>query len=172
MYCGKCGNEMDDNAKVCERCGTPVDNRQMKSVIGISICLLGAGVFWAGLASELLAFLLIGYILLCEKDLWLRAIALKAAVVIIGFFALQSVFYIVQNVLDGFNVLLVLVGTNSLGYSGLYQFCNLCLEVLGIAKSVILLIAGYMALNYRNLKMGLLDKIVNRSIEKNNMEMK
>ena len=28
MFCQKCGNKLDDNAKFCTRCGTPAEKRE------------------------------------------------------------------------------------------------------------------------------------------------
>lgn len=176
MYCGKCGRQIEENAKICKWCGEPTGIEQetkpeakpetSKTALGVSVCLMGAGVYWLGLVSDLAAIILIGYILLKEKDIWLRAVALKSVTIIAVFAALGGIFYIIQNVLDGFNSLLVVVGSISLGYTSLYQICGLLLIICKIVKDVILLVSGYQAWHFKNFRLGFLDKIVNKSIDK------
>lgn len=173
MYCGKCGREIEENAKICKWCGEPTDIAQevktevSKTALGVSVCLMGAGAYWLGLVSDLAAIILVGYILLMEKDIWLRAVALKSITIIAVFAALEGIFYIIQNALDGFNSLLVVVGSISLGYTKLYQICGLLLIICKIAKDVILLVSGYQAWHFKNFKLGSLDKMVNKSINQN-----
>ena len=49
MFCRKCGKELSDNAKFCNRCGTPVIKDNKKVVIASlvsSICGLGFNVIF------------------------------------------------------------------------------------------------------------------------------
>lgn len=85
---------------------------------------------------------------------------------IIGMNILQGVFYIVQEILNGFNSLLSMLGTMPLGQTGLYQFCGLIIVICGIVLDVLLLICGYKALHYKNFKIGFLDRLISRNYKR------
>lgn len=165
MFCGNCGKEIEDNARTCKWCGASVEDTGTTNLV-VSTAFLGAGAYWLGLVNELAAFLLIGYILFKEKDVWLKAVALKAGAIIIGINILQGIFYIIEDILSGFNSFLSMVGTMPLGQTGLYQLCGFLITICGIVLDVLLLVCGYQALHYKNLKIGFLDKLISKGLKR------
>ena len=131
-----------------------------KAALGVSIGILAAASYWTGLISDVAAILLIGYILIKEEDNWLRSVALKAGIIIVGMVAITTVTGFLTQGVNGFNALLNLFDHD--------QFYNTVLGKLGtlldciclIVKKVVLLIAGYQAFRYQDFRIGFIDRIV------------
>lgn len=193
MFCGKCGKKIEDGAAVCKWCGAAVETGTQPETdmhsgtqpkpgndsipagrasyipsteLGISVCLLGAAVYWSGMFNELAACLLAGYILLKEKDAWLRIAAVKSVIIIIGFAILNGGISVIQNTLSGFDNFLSLVGTYPIGYTGLHQLCTFLGNLSNVAQSVLLLIGGFQAVKYKNFGLGKIDAIIAKNLKK------
>ena len=179
MFCGKCGKEIENNAAVCKWCGEPTGADQNpqaeyrktavpqgKTVLGVSIGLLSAGAYWLGMASELAAILLIVYILLKEKNPWLKENALKAGVIIIGFAVLQGMIGIVSDGITGFKSLFSMAITFDYYNTPFDKLCSFLSAVCSVGKNVLLLIAGYRAFHYQSFKISIVDRIVDSNMER------
>lgn len=111
MLCGKWGKQIEDDAAVCKWCGEPVESDeesvkgsapvhedvqmdsekiykkpvnkliQMTS-LGISVGVAALCIYFSGIVNSVLVFLVAAYILLREQDSWLRAVAVKAVLII------------------------------------------------------------------------------------------
>lgn len=187
--------KIDDGASICVWCGAPVEietqpepgeqsgsqpgagsytapfngpvHVQMSfTEIGLTVGLLGAAVYFGGMFNELFACLLAGYILLKEKDAWLRTAAVKAVMIIIGFAILNGCVVMLQNLLNGFDNFLSLVGTYPLGYTAMHQLCSLLINCINIAQNVMLLVGGCLAVKYKNFNLGKIDEIINRGLRR------
>lgn len=139
-------------------------NERIMALIGVEICVIGAGMYWLGIINELAAFLLIGYVLLKEKDVWLRAVAVKSAALMIGFGLLTALVGILRDSVDGMYSLVYILSTVSVGTNATYRFCTLLNTIIEIVKDVLLLVCGCQALHYKNVKIGFLDQFVNKNI--------
>ena len=105
MFCKKCGKQLPEGSQFCTGCGAQMGEGSetetaflgtapssgdaiigMKTKLGISVGLAGAAVYFLGLFGGYLALIVaVGYILLAEKNEWLRKAAVKAAVVMFAF---------------------------------------------------------------------------------------
>lgn len=161
MFCENCGQMLEGQEGTCPRCGkpygggaapksSPENKEKHMAKLGVELCLLGAGVYWLGLINELAALLLAGCILLKEEDIWVRAMAVKGAVVLVGFGVLEVIFQIGQQMPGG--------------ETPWYEFMAVCLSVIALIKYIFLLICGMRALRYKNVKISGLDRFINRSI--------
>lgn len=203
MFCGKCGKQIEDDAKVCKWCGQPVEgecpplnqaqentvhqnsphqeqryqtsphqeaSRQMPPVqmtsLGISVGLMALCIYFSGLVSSMLLFLAAGYVLLKEKDRWLRAIAVKAVLIVCIFGAIGAGITALENGVYGLNALVSFISSGYMDYMAIQNLCNFLNYVCLILRDVILLVAGIQAFHCNNFRIGFIDRIVNRNIQK------
>lgn len=189
MFCGKCGKQIEDDAKVCKWCGQPVEGtnqtqenpshqnmphqdipRQTPPVqmasLGISVGLMALCIYFSGLVSSMLLFLAAGYVLLKEKDRWLRAIAVKAVLIVCIFGAIGAGITALENGVYGLNALVTFISSGSMDYMAIQNLCSFLNYVCLILRDVILLVAGIQALHCNNFRIGFIDRMVNRNIQK------
>lgn len=203
MFCGKCGKQIEDDAKVCKWCGQPVEGacpppeqtqenavhqnpphqerryqtpphqetpRQTPPVqmasLGISVGLMALCIYFSGLVSGTLLFLAAGYVLLKEKDRWLRAVAVKAVLIVCIFGAVGAGITALENGVYGLNALVSFISSGSMDYMAMQNLCNFLNYVCLILRDVILLVAGIQAFHCNNFRIGFIDRIVNRNIQK------
>lgn len=60
-----------------------------KTKLGISVALMGAGLYFLGVFSFIPAFLLAAYVLLCEENAWLKRNAVRMVIIVVGFYLLH-----------------------------------------------------------------------------------
>lgn len=78
-----------------------------KTRLGISVGLLAAIMYFMGILNLLGLLLIAGYILFCEKDLWLRKSAVKAVLI----YAVFAVITLILGVIDNcFGILNTMIG--------------------------------------------------------------
>lgn len=132
-----------------------------KTKLGISIGLLGAGMYFAGLAGALPALLLAGYVLLREENSWLKRMAVKAAAIVL----LMAVFPACWGLLEDIWMIVACM----LGWVGLNVPHYLPLELGTILDSIVyfigrglLLWSGFCALSMGSVKTKKLDQLLDR----------
>lgn len=134
----------------------------LKSKMGISIALLGAAMFFLGAITTIPAFLLAAYVLIREDNEWLRKTAAKMLGVII-FFGLCSVG--VSLIDDGFSLINIIVHWFDKSAEFIYvpaDLTSFCYTVIAIAENVLLVVMGFKALAMKNVKFGIVDKLVDK----------
>ena len=203
MFCGKCGKQIEDDAKVCKWCGQPVEGacpppeqaqeravhqnpphqeqryqtpphqeapRQTPPVqmasLGISVGLMALCIYFSGLVSGMLLFLAAGYVLLKEKDRWLRAVAVKAVLIVCIFGAIGAGITALENGVYGLNALVTFISSGYMDYMAIQNLCSFLNYVCLILRDVILLVAGIQAFHCNNFRIGFIDRMVNRNIQK------
>ena len=113
----------------------------MKSNLGISVGLLGAVAYFAGLFGGYVPLLVVvGYILLREQNDWLRWTAVKALLGCID--TLARVF----NPMEGFSI------------NALDRLLSLALLVVDLVRTVVLLLLGGKALHQGTVRLGKIDQ--------------
>lgn len=142
-----------------------VTKEKMMAALGVELCVIGAGAYWLGIINEMVAFLLIGYVLLKEKDVWLRAVALKSAALIVGFGLLTAAVSVLRDSVDGMYSMVYILSTVSVGSNAMYRLCTLLNTIIEIVKDILLFVCGCQALHYKNVKIGFLDQFVNKIIQ-------
>jgi hypothetical protein len=137
-----------------------------KSKLGISVGLLGALIYFAGLINPLAMIVLVGYVLLKEENPWLRKAAVKAVLIVFGFAIILAVISSGDYVFD---ILNVIIGwfRDPLDYSGFrfkYPFGldTIVRSALYSIENVLLIVLGIKALKQGSIKINLFDKAVNK----------
>lgn len=142
--------------------------------IGITVAFFAALIYWSGLISNMpvITVLLAGYVLIREKEQWLRAVALKAVTIIVCFALLLGFINLLVYFKDVMvNIINMMLSTISVG-SYYNQVTGAAFrDILDILKYIVLFIrdlflilSGFMALKYKNMRIPVIDKMVNRHI--------
>ena len=147
--------------------------RQMTG-IGITVALFAALIYWSGLIENMpvITVLLAGYVLLEEKDQWLRAVALKAITIIVCFALLLGfvdlLVYFKDTMTNIINMLLSTVTADGAVrevtgafFAGLLVILR---NIILFIRDLYLILCGFMALQYRNMRVPVVDDLVNRHI--------
>lgn len=195
MFCGKCGKQLEDDAVVCPWCGEATEVKVGENVVqqpengehgqnfddrpnvnrepvkpiallGISVGLTAMLIYFSGLISSTILVLAAGYVLLKEEDRWLRAVAAKAILIVCIFGAIGAGITMIENGISGLNYLVMFVGAGSLDRMALQDLCSLLDYVCLIIRDLILLIAGIQAFHCNNFRVGFIDRMINRNIQK------
>ena len=142
--------------------------------IGITVAFLAALIYWSGLISNMpvITVLLAGYVLIREKEQWLRAVALKAVTIIVCFALLLGFINLLVYFKDVMvNIINMMLSTISSGSNYDQVTGEAFRDILDILKYIILFIrdlflilSGFMALKYKNMRIPVIDKMVNRHI--------
>ncbi len=133
----------------------------MKTKLGVSVGLMGAAAYLLGLFSGYtVQVLLVGYVLLCEENEWLRKTVVKALLVCLAFSGLDLVIGFIPDTFSLINQVCVLFD-GSFRVEILSQLISLILSILNIAEKVLLLLLGLKALRQGTIQLGKLDQFAN-----------
>lgn len=136
-----------------------------KSKLGISVNLLGAIACFAALFSGyMVTALIMGYVLLMEQNEWLKKTVVKAMLVLIVFSAANAIIGLIPDAISLISSILGIFG----GYfslSFLTSLVSACREALSIVQKLLLLLMGYKALNMGVVKIGFIDRVVDKQFE-------
>ncbi len=134
-----------------------------KTKLGISVGLLGAALYFTGLFNYFALIILAGYVLIFEKNEWLRKSAVKVVTIIIAFTIISTLIGISNSVLDILNVPLSWVKI-PFRLSWPLKIDTIALKVLGILQSLILLLLGFKAFTQGTISLGPIDKMIDKNI--------
>jgi len=132
-----------------------------KTKLGISIGFLGAALYFIGLFNFLALIALAGYILIFEKNEWLKRSAVKAIVIVIGF-ALVSVLINLSNDILGILSIPLSLFKTSFRFSWPLGIDSIALNALNIIEKLLLLVLGLKAFNQGSLTIDPIDKVVDK----------
>lgn len=136
-----------------------------KTKLGISVGLMGAIAYFAGLFSGyLVAVLIFGYIMLVEDNPWLRKTAVKSIVLLVTFSALSAVIGLIPDFISFINTIFNVFGS----YFSLSVVTNILAvltSALSILKTVVFLVLGLKALNQGTLTIPVVDNMTNKNME-------
>ena len=134
----------------------------MKTKLGISAGLFGAGVYLAGYYGGVLTSLLIlVYVLLFEEDEWLKGVALKNAIVVFGFLALSTVISFVPGLISIVNRFFNIFG-GSFSLAFVQNLISFIQEVVYYLKPVVFLVLAISAYGGNGLALGPVDGMVKK----------
>lgn len=136
-----------------------------KTKLGISVGLLGAAVYFAGLFSGYIVMILLaGYVLLAEENIWLKKASVKAVALMMGFSLLSALLGLIPdaigvvdsicNIFNGYFTLSVVT-----------KIISMLRTVLSFAETVLFLILGLKALNQGTLPIPVIDKLINKYMD-------
>lgn len=134
----------------------------MKTKLGISVALVAAMAYLVGFFSGNVALLLImGYVLICESDEWLKKSVVKALVVGLLFSLASAVIGFIPNAMSLVDDLLNIFGGNFniLFISRIVTFIN---TVLTVMEKLLMLALAIMALDNKTIKLPLIDDIIEK----------
>ena len=142
--------------------------------IGITVAFLAALIYWSGLISNMpvITILLAGYVLIREKEQWLRAVALKAVTIIICFALLLGFINLLVYFKDVMvNIINMLLSTVSQGTyykqvtgAAFRDILDMLKYIVYFVRDLFLILSGFMALKYKNMRIPVIDKMVNSNI--------
>ena len=142
----------------------------MKTKLGISAGFIGVLGFILALVamtnySVVIALLLIvGYVFLNEQNDWLKATVLKALVFVLAFYIADALLILIPTFLDAIGDILYVCGINFSIKTRISDFFYFFLNLLKVAYVIIVLLLAFMAPKFKTIKIGFIDKIVNKSI--------
>lgn len=137
----------------------------MKSKLGVSVGLVGAALYFAGLFNGMLLLLvLIGYVLLVEDNEWLRRTAVKSGVIYVMFALLLAVIGLIPGVIGLIGDFLgIFGGSFSIPFiTSIIIFIESGIELI---KVVFFILLGIKALNQGTIVIPFVDNFVNKYIQ-------
>lgn len=136
-----------------------------KTKLGISVGLMGAIAYFAGLFSGyLVAVLIFGYIMLVEDNPWLRKTAVKSIVLLVTFSALSAVIGLIPDFISFINTIFNVFGSH-FSLAILTNILAVISSALSILKTVVFLVLGLKALNQGTLTIPVVDNMTNKNME-------
>ena len=136
-----------------------------KTKLGISVGLMGAGIYFVGLFSGYLAALiLVGYVLLVEDNMWLRRTCLKAIVLMVCFSVLSEGTGLIPSVISW-----IITAGNMFGaYLSMSFITNLITLIRGIlsmTETILFLALGFKALTQGSIHIPVVDNFLNKYLD-------
>lgn len=134
----------------------------MKTKLGVSVAMMAAAAYLIGFFNGNVALLLIvGYVLICESDEWLKKSVVKALVVGLLFTLISAVIGFIPNAIsivdDLFNIF---GGSFSIGFvSRIIIFIN---TVLDVFEKLLMLGLALMAFDNKTIKLPLVDDLIEK----------
>lgn len=133
-----------------------------KTRLGISVGLLGAATYFAGLFSGLLAALLLaGYVLMFEENEWLRRSVVKAITLMILFSICTTVVNLIPNGINLINNLAAAFG-GVFSINFLSRLTAALVSVIDICEKILFIALGLKALNQSTIVIPVVDQLLNK----------
>lgn len=133
-----------------------------KSTLGIPLGVLAAIMYIACAYSGLTATLLIaGYVLLKERDEWLKTQAVKVVLLVLVFAALSMTIGIIPDTISLISNLLGLFG-GSFAIPFISNIISFLILVLSYVKTIIFLLLAYKSLSLKTVKLPFIDNIIEK----------
>lgn len=136
-----------------------------KTKLGISVGLMGAGLYFFGLVSLIPGFLLAGYVLLMEDNEWLKKSAVKMLVIVLGFGLLNAGVGLIQDVFRVLNSILGWIPFLNLSIGVPFHLDSILNYVISFVKTIVLIVLGFKALSVGSMKVGFADKLVSKHMD-------
>ena len=141
-----------------------IPNRRiiMKTKLGISTGVFAAITFLvACFGGYTPVLLLVGYVLICESDEWLKKAVLKALGVMLVVSFCVTVINLLPNVFGWINSLLGFFNTN-VNFGPINNFLGLFTRAIDIAETCFLLVLGAKALKNETVKVPVVDGLIDK----------
>ena len=133
-----------------------------KSKLGISVGIVGAALYFAGLFNGLLLIAIIaGYVLIAEENQWLRRTAVKSVVLYILFALVSAVIGLLPDTIGLISSLFEIFG-GSVSVPFISSTAVFIDNGLSILKTVLFILLGFKALNQGTIVIPFIDNIVNK----------
>ena len=133
-----------------------------KTKVGISVGMIGAAVYFAGLFGGYIAVIILaGYILLCEENEWLRRSAVKAVALLMVFSFFTTAANLVPNVIGFIDNVASIFG-GSFKITVLSDLIKAIVAALNIIQKILLLSMGIKALNQGTRPIPIVVNLINK----------
>lgn len=133
-----------------------------KTKLGISVGLLGAGLYFMGLFSGyMVTVLLAGYVLLFEDNEWLRKAAVKAISVMVLFSFIGTIVNLIPNAMNFIDYIVSIFGGNFY-IAFISNLVNAVVTALNVIEKLLLLGLGVKALNQGTIAVPVVDGLINK----------
>lgn len=136
-----------------------------KTNLGISVALMGAGLYFLGLFSFIPAFLLAAYVLLREEDAWLKRNAIRMVVIVIGFYVLHVGVDLLQEIWGVINCILGWIPFLNLHFSFPLNLDSIANYIISFLENLVLLLSGFKALSGNMIKVDFADKLLSKHLD-------
>ena len=134
----------------------------MKTKLGISVAMLAALTYLLGLFSGYIALVVVvGYILLCETDEFLRKSAVKAMMIVVSFSLVSAVIALIPNGIGILDDLFNIFGGEFHIYfiTRIITFIN---SILSVLQKLVLIVMAFVAWSEKSVKIPFLDDLVDK----------
>ena len=136
----------------------------MKTKLGISVGLMGAALYLGSYyGGYVVMALMVGYILLCEENHWLKTAAVKTALIVLAFSLLNTLTGLLPELLNLVDSLFRIFRGN-LYVPFIENASNLFYNILNLLKKVLMIGLAVLALINGDKKSDPLDKLVQKFI--------
>lgn len=134
----------------------------MKTKLGISVAMMAAGTYLLGFFSGYLALMLIvGYVLLCETDEWLKKTVVKALVISLTFAVASAVIGLIPNGINIVDDLFNIFG-GSFSIAFLTRIVNFINTIIAVLEKLLMLGLAFMAFDNKTIKLPFIDEFVEK----------
>jgi len=133
-----------------------------KTKLGISISLLGGGLYFIGLLGLTPLIIAVGYVLVMEENQWLKRVAVKAVAVVLFFAILSNAVGLISDS-SSFLTNLVALFRGSINLATLNRLVALLRTVISFISTLCLLLLGLKALKMGDVSVGVVDKVIDKN---------
>ncbi|MDR1665010.1 MAG: hypothetical protein LBR83_08840 [Clostridiales bacterium] len=138
----------------------------MKTKLGISVGLLGAAAYFAGLFGGLTAVLLVaGYALLFEENEWLKIAVIKAVALSVFFSVVIAVLNLVPEAVSLLGSFLNIFTLN-FHIPLISSIFSFVIMLLSVCRTLLFLLCGYKALDQGTISFGPVDQLIAKHFNK------
>ncbi len=139
----------------------------LKTKMGISIALVGAAMYFLGAIAFTPAVLLAGAMLIMEDNQWVKRQAAKMIGVVIVFSLLGIAIGWIDDVVNVLNIIVHWFAKDAKYLSIPGNIESLLRTIIGAAEEVLLVVMGFMALKMKEIRFGVVDKLLDRFMNNN-----
>jgi len=132
----------------------------VKTKLGVSVGLLAAAAYFVGLIAMTPLFLVAGYIIIMEEDMWLRKAAVRAVIIVVAFAVLSTFLGLLDNSTSLINLITQLFRQTA-NIRDVDRVIQILQTILTICERMILLIMGFAALRQRKVNLAPVDNLMN-----------
>ncbi|MBP5248467.1 MAG: hypothetical protein J6Z46_00505 [Lachnospiraceae bacterium] len=137
----------------------------MKTKLGISAGAFAALTFLMAIYGGYTVILLaIGYVLIAERNEWLRTTVVKAGVIMLCFSIVSTLLYAIPDLLGWINSFLNIFDKR-FSYSVVTNIVRFLDDTLVIIRRVLFLLLALFALSMKTIKIGFVDKFVAKHLQ-------
>lgn len=136
-----------------------------KTKLGISVGLMGAGLYFLGLFSFIPAFLLAAYVLLREDNEWLRRTAVRMLIIVSGFYVLLIGVDMLEEIVHIINYVLGWIPFLNLHFDFPLNLNGIANNAILFVENLVLLLSGFKALTGGSIKVEFADKLLTKHMD-------